>query len=425
MRLVADTASAGTVFRADTFVRRAADLWWLHPVRIMLMGLLPIYLSILAYDFKKIVPNTYVPSGLFFFGALLIVAMAVGAQWALTNSRHGTALVPPRISLSAMMTLLIPALIAYVVWFGPLVVRPQLLLEIINGQRQELRDDISTVKGVTTFTQFGVAYVIAYAIKSGAGMQRLTRIEHVGAALLLLLAIFRAFAWAERLAVIELLVSFTITRLAYLPIRKSSHWKMAASVPAAGPFVLYLLFTASEYFRSWEFYTNQYDSVWAFTLDRLINYYATAANNGVGALVEMNGWPHYTGAFLFESLYLMPGLGGLLDWTFGNSRGLEKIWLEVYARPEFNSSPAYLRALLDVGYFGSIVYFLLVGYIIGRAYAGFRRGYTFGLLMYAVFVLFLIESLRYSYLAETRFVPLAVGLILLAFDIRRLRLQTG
>ena len=66
-----------------------------------------------------------------------------------------------------------------------------------------------------------------------------------------------------------------------------------------------------------------------------------------------------------------------------------------------------------------------VGYIIGRAYAGFRRGYTFGLLMYAVFVLFLIESLRYSYLAETRFVPLAVGLILLAFDIRRLRLQTG
>ena len=42
-----------------------------------------------------------------------------------------------------------------------------------------------------------------------------------------------------------------------------------------------------------------------------------------------------------------------------------------------------------------------------------------------MFVLFLIESLRYSYLAETRFVPLAVGLILLAFDIRRLRLQTG
>lgn len=404
--------------------RRAADLWWLHPARIVLMGLLPVYLAVMAFDFRRMVPNVYVPSPLYFFGALLILATAVGAMWALSHPRPGPTLAPPRISRAVMLLLLLLCLAAYAVWFGPLLLRPQLLLEILQGQRAEVRDEISTVKGVTTFTQLGLAYVIAYAIKSGAGVQRLSRIEHIGLLLVFVLAVFRAFVWAERLAVIELLVCFTVTRLAYLPITSERRWKLAVAIPAVAPVLLYLIFTASEYFRSWSYYIHQYDSVWAFTLDRLIAYYATAVNNGIGLLTDTTGWPYYSGAYLIESLYLMPGLGPQLDMAFGSPRGVERTWLQVYARPEFNSPTAYFRTVLDVGYFGSMVWYLATGYVIGRAYAGFRRGHVFGLLLYGVFVLYLIESLRYGYLSETRFVPLAVGLVLLAFDMHRQRVVT-
>ena len=402
-------------------VRRAADLWWLHPTRILLLAVVPVYLSILAFDFRRVEPNIYIPSWLYFFGLLLIICVAVGAQWALASRPPSPVLMPPRISRTAMLMLLLPALAAYAIWFGPLLARPELMAEIIAGKRPEVRDTISTLPGVTTFTQLGVAYVIAYGIKSGAGLQRLTAIERIGFWLLFVLAIFRAFVWAERLALIELVVCAFIARLAYLPIQRPRHWQMANIVPAIGPLILYLLFTASEFFRSWEFYANQYDSVWAFTLDRMITYYATAANNGIGMLTENTRWPYHSAAFFVDWPYPMPGLGRLLENAFGNPRGDYLEWLNLYARPEFNSGTAYFRVVLDLGYVGSVLYFTAAGFFIGRAYAGYRRGHAYGLLMYPVFVLALIESLRYSYIGETRVVPLAVGLFIVGIDIRRLR----
>lgn len=407
--------------RSGPAARRAADLWWLQPALIVLLALVPVYLAIMSYDFARVVQNVYVPGRLYVFGLVLIVSVAVGAQWALSHRLQGPALMPPRISHTAMMVLLVPTLLAYAIWFGPLLGKPQLLLEIALGLRREVRGDISTLPGVTTFTQFGVAYAIAYAIKSGSGTQRLSLMERVGFGLIVLLAIFRAYAWAERLALIEILVCYSVARLAYLNIATPWRWRGAAIAPAIAPFVLYVLFTMSEYFRSWEFYSKEYSSVWAFTLERLITYYATAVNNGIGILVETSNWPHYSGAFILEWLYIMPGGSTLMENAFGNPGRLTKEFLETYARPEFNSPTAYFRILLDLGYFGSILYCLLTGYVIGRAYTGFRRGHIFGLLMYPVFVLFLIESLRYSYFSESRIVPLMVGLLIVGFDMRRLR----
>jgi hypothetical protein len=195
--------------------------------------------------------------------------------------------------------------------------------------------------------------------------------------------------------------------------------RLASLAPVFGPPVLYLIFTASEYFRSWEFYVDKYDSVWAFTLDRLITYYATASNNGIGILHDTDAWPHFNGAFVFKWAWTMPGLGSVLSDVFGSMRSMEDEWLDVYARPEFNSPTAYFRFVLDFGFFGSVLYCLALGYGIGRAYASFRGARTFGLLLYPLFVIFLVESLRFSYLGETRVVPLMVGLGILALDMRR------
>lgn len=410
--------------RAAQAVKRAADLWWLHPIVIVLL-LAVIYLSVLSYNFVGTVPNIYVPSRLYAFGVVLILCLAVGAQWALSHQVQGPARVPPRISRACMLTLLVPTLVAYALWFGPLVAKPQLLAEIASGGRAEVRDSLSTIPGVTTFTQFGVAYVIAFALKAGAGHERISKVERIGFVLVFVLAIFRAFAWAERLAVLELLVCCGVARLAYLPLRTRRIWMVASVLPAIGPFALYGVFTTSEYFRSWDYYKHLYDSVWAFTLDRLITYYATAINNGIGMLTETPDWPFYSGAFSFDWAFIMPGLSKLLGGAVENPLTKYFYFLETYGRPEFNSPTAYFRLMLDFGYAGTIVYFLVIGYVTGRAYVGFRRGHTFGLLGYPVIVLFLVESLRYSYFGESRFVPLTVGLALLAWDMRRNRIAAG
>lgn len=401
--------------------RRAAELWWLNPLYIVLLGVLPMYLGVLLFDFRRVVANVYVPGGLYAFGALLIVTLAVGIQLARSGPADGPRCAPPCISRGLMLALLLPMLAAYALWFGPLFAQPKLLAEILGGQRAELRQSLSTLPGLTTLTQFGVAYVIAYALKSGAGLQPISRVERVGVVLVFVLAVLRAFAWAERLAVTELIVCWTVTRMAYLPISRPSHWRAAKVLPAVAPFGLYLIFTASEYFRSWEYYVREYDSVWQFTLDRLLAYYATAINNGIGVLVDTTGWPHYSGAFIMESLYRMPGLGLLLQNTFDDPRQVPLDWIGVYARPEFNSPTDYFRIVMDLGFAGAVLYYLALGYVIGRAYQGFRRGSRFGLLAYGVLVLQLLESLRYGYIGESRFMPLLLGLLLVAADMHRLR----
>lgn len=406
-------------------LRRAADLWWLQPRVIVLMVVLPIYLSALSFDFARVVPNVYVPSWLYAFGALLILAIATGAEWAQLRTSTGPVVVPPHISSGCMLALLLPTLMAYLIWFGPLLWQTHLLVEVAQGARSEVRDSLSTIPGITTFTQFGVAYAIAFGIKSGAGRAPVRWFERLGFALILMMAVLRAFAWAERLAVIEILVCYLIARMAYLPLRTRKAWIAASVLPALGPFVLYGLFTASEYFRSWDYYKHLYDNVWAFTLDRLVTYYATAINNGIGALTEIPGWPFYSGAFSFDWAFFIPGMSRLLDGAIENPWGKYYEFLGMYGRPEFNSPTAYFRLMLDFGYAGTLLYFLGLGYLAGRAYIGFRRGYTFGLLAYPVMLLFLIESLRYSYFGESRIVPLSLGLMLVAWDIRRNRIKAG
>lgn len=399
--------------------QQASALWWLHPSGLVLLVLVPVYLSVLAFDFRQRVPIVYIPGFDYGFGLVMLLAVVAGVQWALAHRHTVVAATPPRVSNGVMMMLLLPTLLAYALWFGPVLARPELLMEVLRGERPEIRDDISTIKGVTTFTQFGVAYVIGYAIKAAYTPLSITHAQRMGLLLVFVLAVFRSIAWAERLAVIELVMCFTVTRMAN--VRLAAGWRARAAniVPAVAPLALYGLFTLSEYFRTWEHLQNRYGSVWELSLDRLITYYATAINNGIGVLVESNGWPYYSGAFAFESLWIMPGLGPVLASAFGDPRWVELQWLQGFGDPAFNSPTAYFRMVLDLGYFGAVLYHLALGYLVGRAYLGWQRGRVFGLLMYGVFVLHLLESLRFSYLAETRFVPLVLGLSLLALDMGR------
>jgi hypothetical protein len=228
---------------------------------------------------------------------------------------------------------------------------------------------------------------------------------------MLLLAVVRAVVWSERLAVIEVVVVYLVATLAYTRVTTQRGWRIATIVPLVAPLLLYVVFTATEYMRTWDHYRNDYDSVWEFALERLLTYYATASNNGIGLLVENNQWPMYSGRFIAEWLYLMPELGDWMREALGDPMSYYTTFLDRFARPEFNSATGLFQVVFDLGYAGSMLYFLAVGAVIGSLWIGWRRQSPLSVLFYPVCVMFLVELLRFNYFAATRFLPLALALV--------------
>jgi oligosaccharide repeat unit polymerase len=395
---------------------RATELWWLKPAWIVLAVIVPVYLSFLAFDFSTEVPNAYIPSNLYFWGLALLLALATGAAFGSTASmapRHDVIVFVPR-WVAAL--LLIATLIGYVVWFHPLALRPELIFDVLEGNRANIRDEVKTVPPWTTFTQFGCAYAIAYALRRGN--RRVALWERVGLALVFALALFRSIVWSERLALIELLVCYGIATLSYYRFTTKTALRLACLLPVVAPVLLYLLFTATEYFRSWEFYRQYYDSIWRFSYDRLTAYYAVASNNGIGLLVESYRWPSYDGSYVFQWAYprLVEDESNFLR-TVAQQDYSE--FLQNYARPELNNPSGLFPIVYDIGYLGSALYFLVVGVLTGMAHRAFRQGQLGGLLFYPTCVLFLIELLRFNYFSASRFVPIALALLLIQFSAHR------
>jgi hypothetical protein len=181
--------------------------------------------------------------------------------------------------LSFILTVL-----AYGVWFA-VGIKHGLRLSVISdairgagGTTYDLRDDLPTIPGVTTATQFGLA-VIALGVPLGAATGwRSVRWQCLT---VFALAFVRAFLRSERLAVIELLVPFIVSIIWLRPPVGRRTRRLAQAAPVLGPVFLYVFFGAAEYFRSWSsFYANRESSFWGFIGLRLMGYYTTALNNG-------------------------------------------------------------------------------------------------------------------------------------------------
>lgn len=392
--------------------RSATGLWWLHPVACALI-LLAVYSTYIGFDFKRVVPIAYLPGLLYAWGASLLVAMTVGIVCATAGRPQPAPALAAAIDVPgwAMGVLLVGALFAYSVWFAPLVSDPRLLLDIVSGERSSVRDVITTTPGVTTMTQFGLAYAIAYAAMRASGARPLEGWETVGLCVLFVLAVLRSVVWSERLAVIELVVTYVVARLAYTRITTEGGWRLGSILPLVAPPLVYLAFTGTEYMRSWDYYKTEYDSVWEFSFERLIAYYATAANNGIGLLTENASWPLFSGRFVAEWVYLMPEIGDWMRESLGDPMTYYNTFLARFARPEFNSATGLFTIVFDLGYAGSMLYFVAIGALVGRLWDGWRHQSVGGVLFYPLAVMFLVELLRFNYFASTRCFPTVMALL--------------
>jgi hypothetical protein len=394
--------------------RPMASLWWLHPSWCVFAALL-LYACFPAFDYTKVVPRAYLPGPEYAWGACLLLALGTGAAMMAVQLR--------RVEAQRRAELLVPAwvmalllgltLFAYAYWFAPLASNPQMLQDALAAGRGNVRNSISTTPGLTTMTQFGVAYVIGYMIRLGAKTQRVRLWEHLGLAAVLMCGLIRSIAWGERLAVIELVVCGAVAAFTFVRIRREWLWRAAVLAPLFAPLVVLVAFAGTEYFRSWTYYRNQYDSIWQFSFERLLAYYATASNNGIGLLVENHQWPQYSGRYIAQWLYFMPGLGEAAQNAFGDVSEQYTAFLHQYARPELNNPSGLFPVVFDIGYAGSMLYFLVMGGVIGRFWLGWRRMELGAVLFFPPCMLYLVELLRINYLGSSRFFPVAMALLLI------------
>jgi hypothetical protein len=186
--------------------------------------------------------------------------------------------------------------------------------------------------------------------------------------------------------------------------------------PVMGIVLLVVLMGMTEYFRSWKYYSNEYDSLAEFTVSRLFGYYSTSHNNGAMAwnMRAAVPLPYYT----LEWFWHFPMISST-PLGYEKLSGIDPFqshmdFLERWGNPEFNNPGGLFLPTLDFGIVGGVVFWLIFGLIAGHLYRSFLAGALAGLLLYPLIVLTILESPRFLYLCTVRpFAPLALTFFVL------------
>ncbi len=398
--------------------------WWARPSRIVFFLHIPVFLLCGALDdsafalYKQ--NNQFFAGTVLLYGLLALTAFALASAYFEPNTARLTAdtLVPAAAVNRALNVLIALVLAAYAIFMYPLLLKPQLVIDVVLGSptaMYSLRESLNRVPGVTSLVSLGsliAGIVILYGPLTG---QPLPRRYIMLTGLVAFACLMRAWLWSERLAVIEMGLATVIALLAKAaPTGKKTGVRPLTFAPVAGVVALVLIFGIGEYFRSWQFYRNVFPGSYSeFALIRLAGYYATALNNGA-ALVTLNE-PLYFPTFTIEWFYRLP-LWSLLGTTpeigsFDFSDWM--MFLEAYLNPEFNNSSGIYMPLFDFGTFLGIVLWGALGALSGFLCRAFALGELPGMIIYPVWFAGVVEMLRVFYWGDQRFFPVIVAAVII------------
>ncbi|NMO97556.1 oligosaccharide repeat unit polymerase [Paenibacillus lemnae] len=307
-------------------------------------------------------------------------------------------------------------LFGYAIWFLIMIQNGfslQLFLNVVRGEPgaiYAITENFKTITGITSFTNFGIPFVIFavyYQVSNGK------RTFNLMIAVVLVLTLIRAVFFSERLALMEILLPTLIIILA-VKRKQGKKLPLVNYYPFIGVIALIGFFGLSEYFRSWlSFYVNIYPSFWEFIVTRFFGYYVTALNTGT-LYVEQLGlqsipFPYFT----FEWIWKFPGLS---DHAYFSAFGVNpeagiNNTLESMGNPEFNNPSGLLLPYQDYSLIEALMFWILLGYASGLLYDGFKKGRTLGLIMYPIWMVGILEIPRYLYFSSGRFFPCWIMLI--------------
>lgn len=397
--------------------------WWVDPFNVCVFFIIPVYCVVCAipvlFGERAVVVRfrDYLDGPYFLLGLLYLVVFANAAligrvlrSKAHDDPRPGLSFSPWFLEAVALL-----AIVAYLVWFYPIFLHPfgfakQLLG--LPGSAGFSRASFSPIIAVTSLVQLGVPYVVLFLVQKWNGGRQLSVRFTIYFFALLGLSLLRVFGWAERLALLELLVPIGLLFLAFQWQTRSRVLLAAISAaPYLGIAILVVYFGATEFSRSW---TTHYQftgqSYGQFILARMATYYYTALNNGIGML-KLLEWPSWTFDYTLRWLHKFPGLiGAIFSYVVGRSAAGD--FLDRYADPEFNNPSGIFPIFFDLGLAGGFVYGAVMGGFMGWLYGAFRRRQGVGVVLYPVVFIGIIEILRTPYFGDSRaFVPIVATVV--------------
>lgn len=407
---------------------------------VLVAGLVPLVLAAqtTSTNYRSLWrTRKYVEAGDIWMGVALVVALALGCllgerlRWGAWRPRVAPDVLAQR-SGTAAAVLLRVGLVAYLVLLLLALSRGLglgMALRALLGDSGALQDTkriLEPVGGVTTFNQLvgpGVALAVFHRRVTGRWFRGIRRLVILGS----IACVLRSLLYAERLALLELLVPVAVTMLmtpALAQGRRGAssspallrHRRRSVVIPAVLTVVAVLVYPLQEYYRKWlPHYREVYEgSFWSYIKDRLSGYYVTAINNSVMA-DELGNLPR--GAVVLRPLREVP-LTGALDlpgsgWTLAPVLGR-------YGNPEYNSIGGIFAVHADIGVM-AFPLLLLVGLLFGKIYARARSTAAPSpvVVLYGTVAVAIIELARVPYLALPRgLVPVLGAHVAVAWALR-------
>lgn len=402
----------------------ARAVWWLHPSALVCGVLIPVYL-LLWWAGLETQGAVSTAKSLFFLkgpiaalGLLGLLALALGTfspvrATPLRQLETRKFCHPRVLSLLAIL-----ALLGYAYWFKDLILHPATFLAALKSQGSityALRSATERGAGIASMAQLGLPFLVLYSHARWAGGAALLGTWHkLLFWALLACMLFRAFAWGERVALIEAAIAIGFVWVSFAPIKSTLLKRLLPWMPLLGAVGVVLLFAAGEYFRSWGYYQKSHASFWDFILQRLMNYYFTALNTGAGVLT-MYDWPTYSMESVLRWVHKLPLIGGIFSYLV-HAKPIYLMFLGSYGDPEFNNPSGLFTVFSDLGIVGGFVLFLLIGTGAKYVYANWRNSATAIGAMYFVFLMMFMELFRYFYLGDPRCFMVIIGFILGALN---------
>ncbi|VWB60853.1 hypothetical protein BPS26883_02863 [Burkholderia pseudomultivorans] len=416
---------AGTPARVTLRARPAAGgyagYWWEDPARLVLIFILPLYgmLSLSLLGDQKSIARLYFDDYYAFAGALFLLVVMAAAWFATTEaeSRPGPAAAPIELPPHVLDFLFVLAMFGYLVMMSGIITHPALLLAFLHGDATTyvMLEQVGRIAGLSSFTQATAPFVALYFYVFRTPVKGLNRYK-VYMVVLGVLTLLRSFIFAERLALIEMMLPFALMVVRFrLGGRYSAVLRFG---PYAAIPLLFALFIANEYNRSWEaYYVNIYDNVFDFALERLGLYYSTALNNGAG-IVSVLGWGSGHPMFTFDWLVRFPVIGAIFQPWLDSTDSIT-VFLNSYADPEFNNPSGIFVHFYEWGWFG-LLDAVVLGWALGRSYAGWRSGNGFWCCAHAVLYVSLMEVMRTPNLFSGRnFLPIVLPILIFRWFAKR------